>query len=151
MIQLRHTGLYVRDLNKEADFYKNVFKMYSVCEKIEQSDPLVKDLFRNKDISIFVTKLITEQGEKSGIDDMLELLQVNSPKTYITEDILYNSIYHNGCMHLGFGVDNIKKTVDRLIKYGGEKYTDIHVFENGNKCCFCKDPEGNWVELIEKG
>ena len=79
MIQLRHTGLYVKNLKRETEFYKYVFAMHSICENLEMEDELLNDLLKQSKVKILFSKLLTEQGKQSGIDDMLELLQVIEP------------------------------------------------------------------------
>ncbi|MDQ0205138.1 VOC family protein [Pectinatus haikarae] len=149
MAQLRHTGLYVENLDKETEFYKYVFHMYPICEKIEQEDALLIDLLRHVNVSILVTKLITDQGKKTGMGDMLELIQVTAPLQCMVKNNSTMNIYTPGCLHLGFGIDNMEETIDKILLQHGKQYTVVHTMENGNKCCFCKDPEGNWLELIE--
>ena len=78
---------------------------------------------------------------------MLELIQCNNSNV---EKECYGKIYQFGCMHLSFGVNDIELTVDKILHYGGKQITKIHVMNNGNKCCFCQDPESNWLELIEQ-
>lgn len=145
MIQLRHTGLYVKNLHKETLFYQQVFDMFVVCDSVKQSDALIGDLIEEKAI-VTITKLITEQGKVSGFDDMLELLQCDNSGL---EKDCYGKVFQYGCMHLGFGVNDIFLTVNKIIFYGGKQITNVHKMKNGNKCCFCQDPEGNWLELIE--
>ena len=147
MIQLRHTGLYVRDIQNETEFYQKAFDMFVVCENLKQSDALLGELI-GKGTIVTITKLITEQGKLSGFDDMLELLQCKN--SYVEKDC-YGKIFQFGCMHLGFGVNDIGLTVEKVVRYGGKQVTKIYVMGNGNKCCFCQDPENNWIELIEQG
>ncbi|WP_288312108.1 VOC family protein [uncultured Selenomonas sp.] len=144
MIQLRHTGLYVKDLERMEEFYRVVFKMHTICKNVEQSDDLIHDLLRCHG-TVRLSKLITEQGKQSGFDDMLELLQLSEPLK--TEP--QRKICDNGVMHLGFGVPDIEETVAAILAYGGQKFTEIHDMSNGRKCCFCRDPEGNWLEIIQ--
>lgn len=145
MLQLRHTGLYVADLEKMTAFYKNVFSMYVICEQIRQADDLIHDLFHDNTASLRISKLITEQGKINGMDDMLELLQIEGTVFSTGKGMIFNI----GAMHLGFGVDDIEITVDRLQQAGGKLITKIHCMPNGKKCCFCLDPEGNGIELIQ--
>ncbi|MBE6105117.1 VOC family protein [Anaerovibrio lipolyticus] len=146
MIQLRHIGLYVQDMKKEAEFYRQAFSMYEICNELEQSDALIDELLSVHE-PVKITKLITEQGRQSGVGDMLELVEYpNSPEKELTR----NSLYKTGVMHLGFGIDNMDETLMRIKVLGGSQVTLVHTMANGNKCCFCKDPEGNWLELIER-
>ena len=80
MINLRHTGIYVRDLARMASFYREVFYMHAICENVEQGDALLADLFQAAGAKVRITKLITEQGKASGVGDMLELLEVIAPE-----------------------------------------------------------------------
>lgn len=95
--------------------------------------------------SVLITKLITDYGKITGSDDMLELIYFFDAKN--VED---KFIYDQSVVHICFSVENIKYVVEQLKKSSGKQCTDIHEISNGNKCCFCKDPEGNWLELIEQ-
>ncbi len=53
-----------------------------------------------------------------------------------------------GGVHIGFGIHNMEDVVNEIVKFGGKQITEIHLLNN-NKCCFCIDPEGNYLELIE--
>lgn len=150
MIQLRHIGLYVKDIEKMADFYKAVFSMYPVIEKQVQCDGLIEDIFQQQDVEVVITKLITEQGKVSGIDDMLELIEISKLKKKDIECNRELPVYAVGKMHLGIGVNDIEVTVKNVIDRGGKSLTVIRKMGNGNKCCFCRDPEGNYLELIEQ-
>lgn len=146
MIQLRHVGIYVNDIKIEKEFYKQVFDMYEICDEIEQMDALVAELLSTHD-SVKITKLITEQGKVNGAGDMIELVQY--PKS-LERDLLNYPVYKTGVTHLGFGIDNMDEVLSRLKSFGGKQQTTVHIMENGNKCCFCQDPEGVWIELIER-
>lgn len=145
MIQLRHAGIYVNNLYRETEFYKKVFHMIPIVEYQEQKDELISDLLDEQDGSVKFSKLVTEQGKANGYGDMIELLQ--SMKN--TNKVNYlSSIFDN--VHLAFGITDTEKTVNDIINMDGEQKTSIHEMSNGNKCCFCTDPEGNWLELIER-
>lgn len=146
MIQLRHVGIYVRDIKKEKEFYKKVFDMREICDEVEQMDALIEDLLSVSE-PVKIAKLITEQGKVNGAGDMIELVQyINSSE----KESLNCPIYKSGVMHLGFGIDDIDKVLSRIKNFGGKQKTSVHVMQNGNKCCFCQDPEGVWIELIER-
>lgn len=97
-----------------------------------------------------VSKLITEYGEMTGNDDMLELLEVED-SSKVKAKIDNERIWYRGCMHLAFGVQKIDGVLDKLEKYGGHRCTSVYVSSSGKRWCFCRDPEGNWIELIERG
>ena len=142
MIQLRHVGIYAKNLDKLTEFYKTVFKMHVLCENIVQEDELIYDLLEKK--SIQITKLITDYGKRSGSGDMLELLHYECAAK---DELPF--ISDNGVVHICFSVADIVSTMGQIITFGGSACTKIYTMNNGNKCCFCRDPEGNWLELIE--
>ena len=146
MINLRHTGIYVRDLARMASFYREVFYMHAICENVEQGDALLADLFQAAGAKVRITKLITEQGKASGVGDMLELLEVIVPDG--REEKTNLSI--EAGLHIAFGVRDMEATRMAIAAHGGECATRVHDMGNGNLCCFGRDPEGNWLELIAR-
>lgn len=146
MIQLRHVGIYVCDLKRQTDFYRRVFDMYEICNNIQQRDALICELL-SVDEPVRITKLITEKGKITTSGDMVELVEYPYSPYKIPDDY---PIFKTGVAHLGFGIDNMAETVSRIKALGGKQKTSIHIMANGNKCCFCQDPEGNWLELIER-
>lgn len=147
MFQLRHIGIYVRDLKKIEDFYCNVFNMNVICHEIVQSDELIHDFLQDPNGSVKISKLITEYGKVVGSGDMVELLEVTSKGDQYNPFRL--KLYCPGATHLGFFVAGIEETVDRILHLGGMQLTTIHLMPNKKRCCFCRDIEGNGLELIE--
>lgn len=147
MYNLKHIGVYVNDLENETRFYKNVFNMMTVCETNVEENLLLDDLFKKDNVKIYTTKLITEFGKKQKTGDMIELIKVIS---FHPDDTIDNdSIWTTGMMHIALGVSDIEDTIKLLIANGGKMMTQIHTMSNGNKCVFAKDPEGNWIEIIQ--
>ena len=146
MINLRHTGIYVRDLARMASFYREVFHMHTICEAVEQADALLADLFGVPVARVRITKLITEQGRASGTGDMLELLELVAPVG--KEEKAPQPIAAG--LHIAFGVRDMEATRMAIAAHGGACATRVHDMGNGNLCCFCRDPEGNWLELIAR-
>lgn len=145
MIELRHVGVYVSELEKMETFYKNVFQMTVIQSKVFTENPLLDELLGNR--QAIISKLITPYGRISGTGDMVELVEVcgEQPKKSITGEV-----YIPGTAHIAFGVDDIPVIVNRIMENGGCMKTSI-VGLGSNKCCFCVDPEGNWLELIQRG
>ena len=146
MINLRHTGVYVRDLARMASFYREVFHMHAICENVEQGDALLADLFGAAGAKVRITKLITEQGKASGVGDMLELLEVIVPDGREKK----TNLPIEAGLHIAFGVRDMEATRMAIAAHGGACATRVHDMGNGNLCCFCRDPEGNWLELIAR-
>ena len=146
MINLRHTGVYVKNLMRMASFYREVFHMHTICENFRQADALIADLLRMPEACVKITKLITEQGEANGTGDMIELIEIVTPEEKaekIPQPIAAG-------MHVAFGVRDMETTRTAIHARGGICVTRVHDMVGGNQCCFCRDPEGNWLELIAR-
>lgn len=144
-LELRHVGIYVKNIEQEVNFYQKVFHMYPVVENVFQKDILTSDLI-NSEATFKITKLITEKGKATGYGDMIELIQVLPA---IQSENRSDFGMHIGSVHVALGVINIEKLVADVLSLGGKMITNINIMPNGNKCCFCTDPEGNYLELIE--
>lgn len=145
MTNIRHTGIYVDNIDKAAAFYKNVFAMTAVCENQEDSNLLLDELFDFKDTKIITTKLITEQGKINGSGDMIELIKIiNGPEIKNAHFRLFD----HGASHIAMGVDDIEDIKTKIIKNGGSMQTKIITHSNGNRFAFAQDNEKNWIELI---
>jgi len=149
MIELRHAGIYVKDLERMEAFYADVLKMKPIFQGTVQADELIDDLLGVKDAGVKITKLITEFGQAKKTGDMLELVQVSDPAE--TEGALPKDrpVYGIGMNHIAFGVNDLEETVRLAEERGGKLRTAIHLMDNGRKCAFLTDPEGNWIELIQ--
>jgi len=149
MIELRHAGIYVMDLEKMEAFYEAVLKMKPIFQGTVQKDELIDDLLGVKDAGVKIAKLITESGQEKKTGDMLELVQVLIPEK--TEGNLPSDrpVYGIGMNHIAFGVDDLEDCVRLAKENGGKLQTAVHQMENGRKCAFLTDPEGNWIELIQ--
>lgn len=148
MINIRHTGIYVLEIEKMEQFYTQVFHMRAVCSNNVEENPMLNDLLRHQDSRILTTKLITPYGQEQHTGDMIELIQVQSFKC---EALPKNRpIFITGVSHIAIGVDNMEETVAAIVQQGGSLETGIYTMENGNKVAFCRDPEGNWLELISR-
>lgn len=146
MIYTKHIGIYVNDIEKEKDFYKNVFQMEVLCDAICDQNEMLGELFHNNNGKALITKLITPFGKKTGIGEMVELVKFVDSEN--TKGHLHE-IYELGVSHICFGVDDINKIIENIKENGGIQKTKI--YKLGEKCCsFCTDPEGNWLELISQ-
>lgn len=146
MVYIKHTGIYVKQLERMASFYKNVFDMYVICENCNDSGYMYEQLYNQQGAKVTITKLVTEYGKNTKKGDMLELIYYQySPKVQKQDN---TNIFGCGVMHISFGVDDINKIVQRVIENGGKIETDI-ITRGERKVCFVVDPEGNWIELIQ--
>lgn len=146
MTNIKHTGIYVRDIEKESEFYKNCFSMNVICEKYQDEGPLFDDLLGYSGAKVMITKLITEMGKQTGMGDMIELIQVLTDEEPLEK--FDRGICDFGMSHVAIGVSDIEQTISKIENQGGKKATEIHIIGD-RQCCFCEDPEGNGIELIQ--
>lgn len=146
MNSLRHVGIYVQDIDKLERFYTEAFGMTVICSRAEDANELLDELLERQNSKIFVTKLITEYGKQTGTGDMIELIKVQG----CGQEACRHSVYRPGTAHLAFGIADMDNTLQRILRLEGRQETKVRQMENGNKLCFCTDPEGNWIELIER-
>lgn len=147
MLNMRHVGVYVGNIEREADFYKKCFQMIAVSENQTDKNILLDELLQHENVEIMTTKLITPTGRENGRGDMIELIKIISPMTQIR---IPSPIYNFGMMHIAIGTDHLQQTMELVIQNGGCQKTQIVTHENGNKFAFATDPEKNWLELIER-
>lgn len=146
MINIKHIGIYVSNLDEMVRFYRDCFGMKLVVDGQQDSGPMLDQLFGQKAVKIRVSKLITEYGEANGTGDMLELIENLDENTPVLP--AGRRIFWRGMNHISFGVKNMEQYAQRIAKMGGHQETDIHTVGR-NKCCFFTDCEGNLIELIE--
>ena len=61
------------------------------------------------------------------------------------------NVYDIGCIHLAITVDDVEQTVKILQGSGVTFLSSPMLSDDGKaKVCFCRDPEGNYLELVEE-
>ncbi len=150
MIAIRHTGIYVNDICKLENFYTEVFQMIPICSMEPDKGKIFDELLGVCDVEILTTKLVTPYGKKNGQGDMLELVKIQSGQLVLPALPPNYPIAMVGMGHIAFGVDDMQETVNEIRKRGGTQNTKIVSMHNKNLCCFCRDSEGNWIELIQR-
>lgn len=135
----RHVGIVVNDIEKMISFYRNIIGLEIYSDEIE-SGPFINDILKSENLSARIIKL----GKNS--QTILELLDFNNKKKSCK--ILINQI---GITHFAFTVDNLNFLYASLIKNNIEVLSEPKISVNKQfLVCFCKDPENNYLELVEK-
>jgi len=90
-----------------------------------------------------VARLQTPYGER------LKLLAANTPPAKLSSDSLF--LEKPGAMYLTFIIDHIDEAIQRLAKAGVPFITGASSVQvrPGVQAAFCRDPEGNALELVE--
>lgn len=139
IIDHRHTGIVVLDIDGQLEFYRDVLGMDVYYSKIEKG--------------YFLDGLIGEKGHsptiyKLGIGGrtMVELLHFKKSKKSKPKKLL-----QTGITHLAFTVNKLDMLHKKMLKKGFIFISKPKLSDDGShKVCFCKDRDGNFVELVEK-
>jgi len=143
MISLRHLGITVDNIEKMENFYCNLLG----CEvyKIMQEEGACIDNFSGiENIKVTTSKMNLPGG------GLLELLKYHSPANTSFPD-QNRQIIEVGLSHLALTVDNLDLLYENLMKEGIVFLYPVQASPDGNvKIAFCRDPEGNLIELVEE-
>ncbi|MBQ8945554.1 MAG: VOC family protein [Lachnospiraceae bacterium] len=141
MLSIRHTGIYVKDLTAMKDFYCSCFGMQIVSEGIENGS-YIENLLGNPELSINVCKLRFPDGT------MLELIE---PDRDGDKDAHSSNVINCGCVHIAFTVKDLQILYNKLAKLGITFISQPMLSPDGKVyVCFCQDPEGNYLELVQE-
>lgn len=141
MSRIRHTGIYVKDLEAMISFYKDLLGLRTAVRQRETGS-YTDTIFNTKDVDIEVCKLSFEEGA------MLELIRY---KGETSEPDLAGSLHGCGTMHIAVTVDNAREMHEKLKGKGCKTLSQPCISPDGRACVFfARDPEGNWLELVEE-
>jgi len=140
MKALRHIGIVVDDPEKTLCFYRDVLGLKTKREMVE-AGKYIDNLSDLKGVKVKTIKMSADDG------NLIELLYYGShPRKSINRDIC-----DIGYSHIAFTVENLDYEYKRL-KEKGIKFNCIpQISPDGKaKVVFCRDPEGNLIELVEE-
>lgn len=134
----RHVGIVVHDLDKQLRFYRDIIGLEVYYEKLEHGEFIEHILGGSKGAKAYIIKL----GKNN--QTIVELLDFSSD---YADPFAYNpkSLYKLGYTHFAITVDNIDELSKNVDLISEPKINEEGTF----KVCFCKDPEGNFIELVQ--
>ena len=140
MKAIRHSGLVVKDLSKMIRFYTNILGMNIVEETLEQGQ-YIDTLFAIEGIKVKIVKMAADNG------NLIELLCFEShPSARVRKNI--PDIGHS---HISFTVEDIDREYTKLKAEGLEANSPPLLSPDSKvKVLYCRDPEGNFVELVQE-
>lgn len=139
MSSLRHVGIVCQDLTKMTKFYKLLG--FEEIENAEVYGKFVDELvgLHNTNIKIIKLKSISN-------DCVIEFLKYKKAKSKKGK----SELWEQGISHISITVDDIDKVFEVLKLNGAEFLTAPLVSTYGNvKVYFCRDIEGNWLEICQ--
>jgi len=126
-----YTGIRVKDMEDSVRFYTEVLGMV-IVEPIQKTAPTKGS----------VVTLKSPNSE--------QLLELN----YYEEDSPYSSPYVNGedLDHIAFDVEDLEATIRDLKRQGVEVVIEPYQigYQIGWKEAYVKDPNGIWIELLQR-
>lgn len=141
VINTRHTGFVVNDLERFINFYLGL-GLKLISRKIESGE--------------YIDKLVGLQGTK------LEWAKLSLPDNSVIEILKYHShgellngnnqlANRLGCSHLALTVQKIENVINYFIENGGSTLEDFQISpDNKVKVAYCHDFEGNIIEIVEE-
>jgi len=141
MINLRHIGIVVNDLEKSVNFYNDLFGLITVKEMIEDGE-YVDNLVGIKDASIKWAKL------KAKDDTIIELLEYQNNKKQKKDNYPADRL---GCSHIAISVENIESIYHKLQNYDCKCNSKPLYSPDGKvKVMYCHDIDGTILEIVEE-
>jgi catechol 2,3-dioxygenase-like lactoylglutathione lyase family enzyme len=140
-LNFRHIGIVVKNIEKQMYFYKDLLGLELYSEDEEFGD-YIDFLFNDNNIKLKTHKL----GNQGNV--IIELLKFER-KTKTNKQKI--DLFTSGITHFAISVNNIDELYEKLTNNNIEFINKPTVSKNKLfKVCFCKDFEGNCIELVQK-
>ncbi len=141
MIELRHAGIVVADLERALQFYCGLLGL-QIIRSMEEQGAYLDNMLGHKDVQVTTVKLAT--GKNGAI---LELLHFKYPGTPAASR---RGLFETGPSHVAFTVQDLDATFERLTQAGVPFNAPPQLSPDGlAKVTFCRDPDGTFIELVE--
>ncbi len=132
-------------MEKMQDFYCNLLGC-KVLKTMEESGDVIDNFSGLKGVEVTTTKMELPKG------GVIELLKYHSPKgNDVALQNIYKKIIQIGISHYALSVDDLDSLYKNLIEEKASFFYEVQTSPDGNvKIAFCRDPEGNILELVEE-
>jgi catechol 2,3-dioxygenase-like lactoylglutathione lyase family enzyme len=141
MMELRHAGIVVADLDRARHFYCDLLGL-KVLRSMEEDGAFLDNILGLKGVRVTTLKLAADQGSA-----VLELLKFHSPRTPAAPR---RGLVELGPSHVAFTVEDLDALYARLTRAGVRFNAPPQLSPDGlAKVTFCYDPEGTPLELVE--
>ncbi len=138
---IRHTGIYVNELEPMISFYQNMFDLKVVVRQRENGS-YTDTIFKEDHVDIEVCKL--EFGNKTMIE-LIHRSHTNSGPDW------GEKIYRCGKMHIAITVGSADEIYRKLKEKGCVLLSEPCNSPDGKaRVFFARDIEGNYLELVEE-
>ena len=136
----RHIGIVSEDIERSIEFYQNFFGFVVVKDVIEEGK-FVNNICGIEDKSVRTVKM-SLNGKIA-----LELLHFDGQ----CDNVSSKALTEKGYTHMALTVKNISKLYVKMCSCNIEFTTEPLISPDGKaKVTFCKDPDGNFIELVQE-
>ena len=141
-----HTGIVVKDMERSLAFYKDLLGLQEERNQVLEGD-LVSQLVGYPDARLHVIYL--SNGDMRHAVELIEYLEPPGESIHTSK---LNAI---GTVHIGVIVDDLDACYREMTAKGIRFVNPPFVREDAQypwarKACYLQDPDGNWLELIER-
>jgi len=145
-LSIKHIGIYTKDFDVMVKFYKDTVGLIEIADYYDSGVHLDK-ILKRENAEARICKLVTPFGKQKGTGDMIELIGI-SANTGRHQD---RELFTPGLSHIALETENIAGLYEAIIRGGGQGVCEpLVVSGSGNYMAFCTDPEGNYLELIQR-
>jgi len=145
IMNIRHVGLVVRDIARCLKFYRDALGL-QIRSMQEESGSFLDTVLEGQGIMVKTVKMAAASGET-----FLELLHFKSPLGTEADIDLSKPYNCFGFTHLAFTVDEVSLVCSAVAGAGGQCLSSPQLSADGTVCvAFCRDLEGNLLELVQK-
>lgn len=142
-IAFRHSGVVVSDLEKSLWFYRDLLG-FKVTIRADESGAFIEQILGLKNLTVTTVKMTPPDGL-----GLLELLYFHPPHT--APVAAKKSVTANGWTHIALTIKNLDALHGALCKAGISFISPPALSPSGKaKVAFCRDPEGNFLELVQE-
>ena len=139
ILNVRHTGLVVKDLQTSLDFYTKKLG-FTVKVQANENQEFIDTILGLHNSELTTVKLTLNDGA------MMELLDFKADTKNITDRQLVDT----GPTHMAFTVDDLDETHKNFSQDGIKFISEPKISPDGfAKVAFCSAPEGTYIELVE--
>ena len=136
---MRHIGIVTDNLDDALSFYVDLLG-FKVKNHNKESGPFISTILGFKKASVTTVKLEAPDG------NLIELLQYKSPAGKKVQ----RNINDLGLSHIAFTVGDLDSICESLTEAGAQFISPPVVNpEKTAKVAFCRDPQGNILELVQ--
>lgn len=140
IIEIRHTGLVVADLDRALAFWRDLLG-FRVVKRMDESGPHIDAMMGLEDVLVTTVKLAAPDGK------LLELLHF---KSHPDRPVWEGKPYSTGFTHIALTVTDLDAAWPKLMAGGVTFFAPPQRSPDGNvKVIYCQGPEGVLLELVE--